>query len=246
MFSFFTKKAFLVDSMENMIDIHNHILPGIDDGAKNIEESLSLIRYFKGIGVSRFICTPHIMGDYYPNTPATINSSFLSLQERLNQQPDLNGISLQAGAEHMIDAQFETILDNNEEVPLKDNYLLVETSFLQASINFKEAINKVKTKGYFPVLAHPERYSYVNGSVNYQKIKDSGVYFQLNLLSIAGHYGPEVYNKSLKLLEENLIDFVGTDVHNANHFKSLKKARVPKKVLEQIKKLVDQNNYHFD
>lgn len=245
MISFFSKKEYLSNIMVDMIDIHNHILPGIDDGAKSVSDSIILLKSFKELGVSEFVFTPHIMGDYYPNNPTTIRGSYRNLLDELSRHSDLSNLSVSTAAEHMIDVQFENVLDEHEEMPIKKEYLLVETSFLQAAINFNPAIEQIKNKGYHPILAHPERYNYIRDVAQYQKIKDSGVYFQLNLLSIAGYYGKDVYGKAEKLILEGLIDFIGTDVHNMQHLNYLKNAKVPEKILEKLKPIVDRNRYHF-
>ena len=142
MFHFFTRKNFLIDYLEGFVDIHNHILPGIDDGAKTVEESVELIDGFSQFGVKDFIATPHIMHNYYPNNPETINNSLLLLKNMLLEQ-HMKYISIRAAAEHMIDDNFESILERGTIMPLGDNYLLVEMSYLQASINFDGAVGKI-------------------------------------------------------------------------------------------------------
>ena len=97
MFSFFSKKHFLIDHLEGFIDIHNHILPGIDDGAKTVEDSIELIKGFNEFGVKDFICTPHIMENYYPNNPSTIQSS-LSLLKNALKMNNLEHINIEAAA----------------------------------------------------------------------------------------------------------------------------------------------------
>ncbi|MFT4833207.1 MAG: protein-tyrosine phosphatase, partial [Psychroserpens sp.] len=152
MFQFFSKKKFLVDYLENFVDIHNHILPGIDDGAKSVEESIELIKSFSEFGVQNFIGTPHIMDNYYPNTSATIHTALAELKKSLFDN-DLKHVSFDVAAEHMIDANFESLLDKAEMMPLRKKYLLVEMSYLQPSINFDEAINKIASNRFFPILA---------------------------------------------------------------------------------------------
>ncbi len=175
MFHFFTSKKFLIDYLEGFVDIHNHILPGIDDGAKTVEESVELINGFSQFGVRDFIATPHIMHNYYPNNPETINNSLLLLKNELLEK-NMKDISIRAAAEHMIDDNFESILERGTIMPLGENYLLVEMSYLQASINFDEAISETKKKGYFPILAHPERYLYLHENYKkHKKYKKQGV-----------------------------------------------------------------------
>ena len=191
MFHIFNKKKFLADYLNHFVDIHNHILPGIDDGAKTVVESINLIQGFSEIGIERFIATPHIMDNYYPNTTHTINQSLAIVKNELLAR-NLSHISIAAAAEHMIDSNFEVLLEKSEVLPIQKNYLLIEMSYLQASINFEEALQKISSKRFFPILAHPERYVYLHHSKKYSHYKNKGVLFQLNLLSLGAYYGKEV------------------------------------------------------
>lgn len=234
MFHIFSKKFFLVDYLEGFVDIHNHILPGIDDGAKTVEESIALIKGFSEFGVKSFVATPHIMHNYYPNTPQTIENSLTLLKNELLRE-NMKDISIAAAAEHMIDDNFESILKNGEVMPLRKNYLLVEMSYLQPSINFDDAIQQIASARYFPIFAHPERYGYLHNSFRkYYKYKKQGLLFQMNLLSLSDYYGKEVQKTAYKLLEKGLIDFMASDVHNMNQLNSLKKIKVSKKILDTL------------
>ncbi len=241
MFHFFTKKIFLVDYLDNFIDIHNHILPGIDDGAKTIEDSLAMIRAFSQIGITKFIATPHIMQNYYENTPETINTSLERLKQALSSKSDLSGTVIAAAAEHMIDDNFEDLLELQRVMPHSNEYLLIEMSYLQASINFDTAILKTAKSGFFPILAHPERYSFLkHKSSRYNHYKSQGILFQLNLLSLSEFYGKDVFKKAGYLLDEGLIDFVASDIHNIRQLEYLKKIRVTKKRLSAIRPIIDR------
>ncbi len=245
MFHFFSRKKFLVDYLEGFVDIHNHILPGIDDGAKTVEESISLIQGFAEFGVTSFIATPHIMHNYYPNNQETINDSLLLLKNELLKK-DMKDVSMRAAAEHMIDDNFESILGNDAILPLGNNNLLVEMSYLQASINFDEAIQKIKQRGYFPILAHPERYRYLYDNFKiYEVYKKEGVRYQLNLLSLSNYYGKEVQQVAIKLLEKGLIDFVGSDVHNINQLKRLKEVQIADRIIKLLKPIVKETSLSF-
>ncbi len=245
MFSFFTKKKFLVDYLDGFTDIHNHILPGIDDGAKNVEESLGLLKGMGEFGIRDFICTPHIMENYYPNNRETIHTAMALLKNRLKLN-NLNDIRIRAAAEHMIDSGFEGLVENRQYMPLDGSYILVEMSYLQASINFEGAIKKMGESTIFPILAHPERYSYLSyGKGDYAKIKNLGLLFQLNMLSLGDHYGTEVRKKGLKLLQANLIDFVASDVHNQNHIEQLKKIQLDSATLQLLQPLLEKTSYNF-
>ena len=171
MFSFFHRKRYLVDQLNGFVDIHNHILPGIDDGAKTVEESIALIRAFSEFGVNNFVCTPHIMHNYYENTPETIQASFKLLKKEMANQGILD-VSVDIAAEHMIDDNFEQILAQAQVMPLRKYHLLVEMSFLQPPINFDLAIQKILSQNYFPILAHPERYMFFHDNFeSYRALK---------------------------------------------------------------------------
>ncbi|CAM4384957.1 tyrosine-protein phosphatase [Zobellia nedashkovskayae] len=245
MFQFFNKKKFLVDYLDGFIDIHNHILPGIDDGAKTVDESIALIRSFSEFGVKHFIATPHIMSNYYPNSRETIESSLTELKNALLQN-GLKDISLEASAEHMIDDNFESLLENEGIMPLKKDYLLVEMSYLQPPINFEEAIIKTASKRFFPILAHPERYGFLHHrKKRYQEYKDNGILFQMNLLSLSEYYGKEVPKVAVELLENGLIDFIASDVHNMAQLNALKKLTLSKKMIEQLLPLINNTIQTF-
>lgn len=245
MLQIFSKKKFLIDYLEGFVDIHSHILPGIDDGAKTVEDSLQLIRGFIEFGCQKFIATPHIMHNYYPNNSESINSALQKLKNELIWN-NLKDVSIRTSAEHMIDSNFETILENDEVMPLAKNYLLVEMSYLQASINFDVAIQKVASKRLFPILAHPERYIFLHNRIKkYKEYKEKGILFQLNFLSLTEFYGMEVQKMAFKLLEEGLIDFVASDVHNMNQLKELKSSRISKKTLDLLIPIVNNTIVNF-
>jgi len=245
MFNFFTKKEYLVDHLDGFIDIHNHILPGIDDGAKNVAESIKLIEGFREFGVNKFICTPHIMHNYYNNTPKTIKKSFKILKKELKTK-NIDTIDISYAAEHMIDENFEQLLKDKEVLLLNSNHILIEMSYLQPSINFNQSVAKIIKKGVFPVFAHPERYQYLNNELkNYEKLKSQGLKFQLNLLSLGGYYGTDVKKAALQLLENNLYDFLGSDVHNMTHIEALKTIKLKSSYKTKLLYLI-HNNRTFD
>ena len=245
MFSFFSKKHFLIDHLDGFIDIHNHILPGIDDGAKTVDESIELIKCFGEFGVADFICTPHIMENYYPNNPTTINSSLILLKNGLKMN-DLDHVNIDVAAEHMIDSGFEKLLEDHKFMPLSKSYLLIEMSYLQASINFNESVKLISDIGLFPIFAHPERYAYLHNHVKqYKKLKGKGLLFQLNMLSLSDYYGKEVNKAANWLLKNNLIDFMASDVHKISQLNSLKKISINEKTLMLIKPIIEKTIYNF-
>lgn len=245
MFSFFTKKKFLVDYLEGFVDIHNHILPGIDDGAKNVGESIELIKGFGEFGVTNFICTPHIMENYYPNNPDSIHKSLTELKNGLHQK-GLSNITIEAAAEHMIDSNFEKLLENDEFMPLSKQYILIEMSYLQIAMNFEAAVKRIKEKQRFPILAHPERYSYFHQNLRkYETYKNKGLLFQLNLLSLSDYYGKEVQKLAFILIESSQIDFIASDVHKINQLEKMKQITLKSSHLDIMKKLIEKTTYNF-
>ncbi|MEN3324111.1 CpsB/CapC family capsule biosynthesis tyrosine phosphatase [Mariniflexile soesokkakense] len=245
MLQIFSKKQFLKDLMEDFVDIHNHILPGIDDGAKNVKESIDLINKLKDLGVKQFITTPHIMQDFYPNTDETIGNAYELLLENLPKKLQ-SGITLNPAAEYMLDSNFEKLLNEGDLFTLKGNYVLVEMSYFQPPINLELLIFKIKTKGFKPVLAHPERYSFYHQNLDYyDKLKQLGCFFQLNLLSLSDHYGKSVEKTANYLIEKELIDFVGTDAHNTTHIEKLSNLVFDKKTSEKISYLIENTNTIF-
>jgi len=241
MISFLTKKTRLVDLLEGFTDIHNHILPGIDDGSKTVEESIELIKGFSQFGVQNFIMTPHIMHNYHENSPSTISAAEKLLKEKLEERDDLNNINFMSSAEHMIDSNFENILERKETMPLGKEHLLIEMSYLQPPINFDESVDSIKHHRLFPVLAHPERYSFLlNRPQRYTQFKDRGIFFQLNMLSLSEYYGKEVTKIGAKLLEEGMIDFIGSDVHHMNHLDSIKKISISKKTKTLLEPIIER------
>lgn len=245
MLQIFSKKLFLKDLLEDFVDIHNHILPGIDDGAKTIDESLNLIKSLNELGIKQFIPTPHIMQDFYPNTDESIGDAYQLLLENLGK--DLIGkITINPAAEYMLDTNFEKLLNEGQLFTLKGKYVLIEMSYFQPPINLEDLIFKIKTKGYMPVLAHPERYSYYHNNLDYYKrLKLLGCLFQLNLLSLSDHYGKSVQKTANYLMEINLFDFVGTDVHNQTHIEKLSNMELNNKSTKNILLLIKNTNTTF-
>ena len=245
MFHFFNKKKYLVDYLDGFVDIHNHILPGIDDGAKSVEESIALLKGFAEIGVTRFIATPHIMHNYYPNTPQTISAS-LDLLKNAMLQENLKTISIEVAAEHMIDANFDFILEEGLTMPLKKDYLLLEMSYLQPPLNFQEAISNTASKRLFPILAHPERYTFLHQKTKkYAKYKQQGLLFQLNMLSLGDFYGKDVQKMALTLLDEGRIDFLASDVHNQTQLNAIKSIVFSNKMETQLLPVIGNTIENF-
>lgn len=242
MLSIFQKKTYLVDLLEGVIDFHNHVLPGIDDGAQNIEESTQLIDQFRELGINRIVATPHVMGDFYPNTPESIKEALESLNSSLN-----NDFQISASAEYMMDQHFLEILKSNKILPIVRQNILVEMSFFQQPINLHEILFSIQNHSFNPILAHPERYAYLHSKdlSDYADLKSRGCSFQLNMLSLAGHYGEGVQKISFKLLEEGLIDYICSDVHKIDHIEKVKRIRITNKYSEKLTKVIENNKILF-
>lgn len=237
MFSFLKKKVSLADAVKGFVDIHNHILPGIDDGAATVEDSLSLISKFSELGIRDFIATPHIMNDYYPNTPKVIKEALLKLKQALSEA-GMNDIRVRAAAEYMMDQTFLELLEEDELLTLADSYVLVEMSYFQAPINLNNILFQLQTRRYKPVLAHPERYVYYHskGLGKYEELKSRGCYFQLNLLSVTGHYGKSIQRTAFDLLENGMIDFIGSDTHQMRHLDKLADSKIYEEQMHALHK----------
>ena len=244
---FFKKKEIPLTNFfsDNFIDIHSHLLPGIDDGAKDIDNSIELILKMYSYGIKNFITTPHVLGDVYPNSSETIKSKLEEVRKALLAEGYLD-IKINAAAEYMLDEQFSKRLEKNDILTLKDNYILVEMSYFNAPMNLYDVLFEIQLKGYKPVLAHPERYNFYHNELdNYYKLKKAGCLFQLNLLSLTEQYGKNVQQISNKLLKQNLYDFVGTDTHHKNHLQLLKKIGTDKN-LKKIQHLLNNNSTIFN
>ncbi len=222
MFDFLFKKNSKKTQLFFKTDIHNHLLPGIDDGQETAEGAVSLIRKEMDWGIDRIICTPHITQDTFENTPETIAEAFGKLKKELDKQGVV--IDIDYSAEHRLDGFFLSQLNKDQIRTLPDNYILVENSYVQEAWNIDNVLFDLKIKGLKPILAHPERYSYYyNKRERYQQLYQAGNLFQINLLSLAGYYGKEVREIADWLIKEEMVDFVGTDLHNQRHSDAIDK-----------------------
>lgn len=194
------------------VDIHSHLIPGIDDGSKTMEESIALIVKLKTLGYTKLITTPHIMSHRYPNTSETILQGLEALHKELGKKEI--DIVIEAASEYYLDEHFLDLLKAKDLLTFGGNFLLFEMSYVNHPLNLFEIVDAIKEAGYKPVLAHPERYLYMGKDFDkYMRLKDMGVYFQLNLNSLAGYYSPEVEEVAYKLIEKGVIDFLGSDTH---------------------------------
>ena len=204
------------------VDMHSHLLPGIDDGSPNLETSVQLIKNMMALGFKKFITTPHIMWEMYKNTPEIIAEKLELVRNRLKEENIQ--VEIHAAAEYFLDDHVEGLLQRNEKLlTIKDNWVLSEFSLASAPHGLKDILFAMQMQGYQPVIAHPERYLYLEGNKNfYEELKDIGCMFQLNILSLAGYYGKSAQELALHLIKKGYYDLVGTDLHNDRHLNALK------------------------
>lgn len=235
MFSIFKKspQKLISDFAHLQVDIHSHLIPGIDDGADTVETALELIKRLQALGYKKLITTPHIMSDMYPNTRADI----LDGLEKVRAALDAAGIdiAIDAAAEYYMDEQFEDLIKDADLLTLPGNRVLVEMSFVSEPPNLFHYIFRMQTKGYKPILAHPERYVFLKKNFEqYHRLKEYGCEFQLNILSLTGYYGKPTQELALKLLKNKMIDYLGTDLHHERHAERLEQLFEDRRVLELI------------
>jgi protein-tyrosine phosphatase len=219
MFNFFKKKEpkkeITLDYSGIKVDMHSHVLPGIDDGAKNLEESIVLVKALMGAGIQKIIATPHIMADYYKNTPETINTALNLLKDELKRQEI--DIVVEAAAEHYFDENFEKLVEKRELMTMGDNYALFEYSFISPPPNAYTIIQRMIEWGdYRPILAHPERYAYMNMEA-IANVRKWGCNVQLNTISLTGYYGKDIKKRAETMLDMQLVDFISSDMHHTRH-----------------------------
>ena len=230
MFNFFFRRKPAFDDFSFLgTDLHSHLIPGIDDGAKTIEDSIMLVKGLISLGFKRIITTPHVMIDMYPNTREDILGGLDKLRKALVAEGI--EIKIDAAAEYMLDDGFDRLLEEKQILTLGDRHLLFETSMISQYPGMEEAIFKMRTKGYSPILAHPERYVYLKDDFGkYIRFKDMGCLFQVNILSLTGYYGAASRKIAGKLLKEGMVDFLATDLHHEKHLENLSEALKNRKV----------------
>ncbi|MFA6922647.1 MAG: CpsB/CapC family capsule biosynthesis tyrosine phosphatase [Bacteroidales bacterium] len=236
------KKNKLIDFSEITVDMHSHLIPGIDDGAQSIDESIALIKNMHELGYKKLIITPHVMQDSFRNTNETIIAGLNNLKKHLNEN-DIN-IEVDAAAEYLLDYSFEEIFKSRKFLSFGNKHVLIELAYFNPPENLESVLFEMQIEGYKPILAHPERYPYWYGDFeHYQKLKDRGVYFQLNAISLTGYYSLPTKKIAEKLIDNNMIEFIGSDLHNQKYFEELEKSACEKyfkKLMESGKLLNKQ------
>jgi tyrosine-protein phosphatase YwqE len=205
-------------------DIHSHLIPGIDDGADDMDNSIMLIKQMQEFGYKKLIITPHVRYGYFDNDTST----FEQRKEELARNLKMAGIQmdLEVGAEQSVDEVFDQRIKNNELKSFgKNKYLLIEFfPFTEIPMGYKETLFSLQTKGYNLILAHPERYLYLfNDTKTLQELKDRGMLFQMNIISLCGYFGEQVQKFAEKLIKNDMIELLGTDLHGQRHIEAMKR-----------------------
>jgi protein-tyrosine phosphatase len=210
----------VTDYSSVITDIHSHLIPGIDDGVKTIEESLDMIRAFSNLGYKKLITTPHIMSDYFKNTNEIIIEGLETVRAAVKKE-GIN-IIIDAAAEYYLDENFMQKVKEEKVLHIGDKFLLFEISYINVPDNLTSVIFEIIVHGYTPLLAHPERYNFWYGKhEEYKNLKESGVLFQLNINSLTGYYGVPARKTAEWLIDENMVDFIGSDLHGPRHMDGL-------------------------
>jgi protein-tyrosine phosphatase len=220
-----SRKPDITDAIKSFVttDIHSHLIPNLDDGSQSMEETIGLIIGYKELGFTKLITTPHIMSDYFQNTPEIILAGLEKVKQELrNKEIEMQ---IEASAEYYMDENLLKRIENEGLLPFGNNYILIETSTLNYPRIFKEVIFELKLNGFNPVLAHPERYSYFwNDPKLVNELRDSELLFQVNYLSLSGLYSPPIKKMAEKLIDDGMVDFVGSDVHEIRQLDYLAKS----------------------
>ncbi len=206
-------------------DMHSHLIPGIDDGAKDTETAVSLIRKMKELGFKKMVITPHIMSDIYKNDPTIIREGLHKLKQSVVDAGI--DIELEAAAEYQADDGLLGLLEKGELMSFGDRYLMVELPYFSAPQNLNSIFFELQLAGYKIVLAHPERYIYWHNQFSkFEDLKSRDILFQLNTISLSGYYSYPTKKMANKLIDAGMIDFLGSDLHNHQYFKLLENALV--------------------
>ncbi|MBA2421854.1 MAG: capsular biosynthesis protein [Chitinophagales bacterium] len=206
-------------------DIHSHLIPGIDDGAQTEEESLHLIEGLYNLGYRKLITTPHIYHSRFNNSPEIIKEGVQKLQATCDSRGF--NITLQAAAEYFFDNYFFEYIENRSLLTFGKHYVLFELPMNILPAIIDEIADNLRNHGYTPVLAHPERYTYLHDKkmAAYKKLKDQGILLQLNIMSLTGYYNAAVKHAAQNLVKYGMIDFAGSDIHRQKHIAVLRFAQ---------------------
>lgn len=204
-------------------DVHCHILPGVDHGAQTVEDALEMLRAEREMGITRVVLTSHVTAETFENTPETLRPAFEKLQQAVAETDDLD-MELYLSAEYRMDEFWDKQYKLGNQIAMPGGHILLENSFQQELLSLDELIFDLKTKGYKPILAHPERYSYyARRKDRLEQLHNMGVKFQINLLSLAGYFGHSCHDTAIWLAKQGYIDMLGSDMHGMDHARVIKK-----------------------
>ena len=224
-------------------DVHSHLIPGIDDGAKSLEDSYQMLQKFADLGYKKVITTPHVMSDFYKNTPEIILGGLENVRSFIKEKK--LSIEIDAAAEYYLDFHFEELIEAGDLLTFGDNYVLFELSFMHESKRIKEVIFNLQTKGYKPILAHVERYPfYFNEWDKIEDFMNRGCLMQLNINSLSGAYGPQVKKMGEEIIKRGWISLVSSDCHHLGHLEIMNEMRT-NPYLHQVMENKNLLNYHL-
>ena len=235
---------------EGTVDVHSHLLPGVDDGFQTAEDTIEALHTWAAAGVRGVIFTPHFMEGYKANRRSAIEQRFNAFQQQVNSY--VSSLSLgEAGkglptcylaAEYMVDDGFEShAADGYLSLGHDSGWVLTETSYVDIHPSHTQLLYDMSLAGYQPVIAHPERYQYASDR-RYESWKRKGYKFQLNLLSLSGAYGDAAKEKAEWMLADGMYDYVGSDVHNLRNFLSwLPKIMLTPRQTDDLRLLLENN-----
>ena len=215
-------------------DMHSHLIPGVDDGVPDMETSLSLIRKLHNCGYHTLITTPHIFQDYYPNNTEILHAGYAKVKQALKKQQI--PVTIRVAAEYYLDMHVMDLLEENVPLlTLADNKVLIEFSMLTPPLHRDEFLFQLRVKGYEPVIAHVERYSYYHQQFDqYQYLYEKGFALQLNLLSFTGQYGKKIQKTAHQLLEKGWVKYLGTDLHHYRHAAGLQQLQNDRRLMQKL------------
>lgn len=221
MFNIFQRKSKKDAKLFYTTDVHSHILPGVDHGSQSVEESLEMLEAQLDMGISHVMCTSHVTAETFENTPESLTAAYEELKNAIAREG--LPINIYVSAEYRIDEYWTQEYEAGHLLPLPGNHVLLENSFAQELIGIDNMMFDLQVKGYRPILAHPERYRYYNDRRDrYKTLHNASVKFQINILSLAGYFGKGARERALWLIQNNLCDMLGSDMHNMEHAQIIK------------------------
>ncbi|OMP76922.1 MULTISPECIES: tyrosine-protein phosphatase [unclassified Chitinophaga] len=221
-------------------DIHSHLLPAVDDGSQDLDTSIEFIETLHSLGIQHVITTPHCMMDRYPNSVETLRKPYQQVKKALAEKNI--PVQFHHAAEYYMDEFFEDLM-KAPLMTLDGELVLVEISFMSAPPQLHQWLFELAAQGYRPVMAHPERYNYYHTQLEeYKVFKQRGCLLQVNLLSLTGYYGRHIQKAAEWLIENKLIDFIGTDLHHSKHLHAIKSIAKDKKLVKLLETYAFKNN----